>query len=279
LVAALCLGYQHLRKHSYIGWNDPRFPLITHGGVLCGAKEAFEAAFESGAHAIVCLCVSGEVSATYGAAVVAQDLFPDREIRVVDTQTLAMAQGFMVLAAAEAAQAGTSVEEIVAQAEGTAERLHLYAALSTLKYLAMSGRVGHLAAGMANLLNVKPILSVQEGKLDLLERVRTRGKAWARVIDLIQDAAAGKQIERLSILHVRAPSEAAQFRDLLCEKLACPEGVLEIITDDYDDEVAAVVAEHRKRIKYSCAPCKPDRDRPTLPCVGACTPNAITHSW
>jgi Fe-S-cluster-containing hydrogenase component 2 len=60
---------------------------------------------------------------------------------------------------------------------------------------------------------------------------------------------------------------------------ACPEGVLEIITDDYDDEVAAVVEEHRKKIKYSCAPCKPDRDRPPLPCVVACAPAAITHSW
>jgi NAD-dependent dihydropyrimidine dehydrogenase PreA subunit len=60
---------------------------------------------------------------------------------------------------------------------------------------------------------------------------------------------------------------------------ACPEGVLEIIVDDYDDEVAAVVMDHRKKIKYSCAPCKPDRDRPPLPCLTACTPGALTHSW
>lgn len=60
---------------------------------------------------------------------------------------------------------------------------------------------------------------------------------------------------------------------------ACPEGVLEIIEDDYDDMVAAVVEDHRKMIKYSCAPCKPDRDRPPLPCTTACNYNAITHSW
>jgi Fe-S-cluster-containing hydrogenase component 2 len=60
---------------------------------------------------------------------------------------------------------------------------------------------------------------------------------------------------------------------------ACPEGVLEIITDDYDDQVAAVVDDHRKKIKYSCAPCKPDRDRAPLPCVAACEPGALTHSW
>ena len=60
---------------------------------------------------------------------------------------------------------------------------------------------------------------------------------------------------------------------------ACPEGVLEIISDDYDDRVAAVVEEHRKKIKYSCAPCKPERGRRPLPCVTACTLGAITHSW
>ena len=60
---------------------------------------------------------------------------------------------------------------------------------------------------------------------------------------------------------------------------ACPANVLEIIVDDYDDEVAAVREEQRKKIKYSCAPCKPDTDRPALPCVSACEPGAITHSW
>ena len=60
---------------------------------------------------------------------------------------------------------------------------------------------------------------------------------------------------------------------------ACPGGVLEIIEDDYEDEVCAVAEEHRKKIKYSCAACKPDTNRPSLPCVIACTPEAITHSW
>ena len=59
----------------------------------------------------------------------------------------------------------------------------------------------------------------------------------------------------------------------------CPSGVLEVLADDYDEEVATVVEEHRKTLKYSCAPCKPDRDRPPLPCLTACKPGAITHTW
>ena len=60
---------------------------------------------------------------------------------------------------------------------------------------------------------------------------------------------------------------------------ACPVGLFEIIVDDYDDEVAAIKEEHRKKIKYDCAPCKPVTDRPTLPCIAGCTPGAVTHSW
>lgn len=60
---------------------------------------------------------------------------------------------------------------------------------------------------------------------------------------------------------------------------ACPAGVLEIIVDDYDDSVCAVKEEHRKQIKYSCAPCKPAGERPELPCVAACPAGALAHSW
>jgi ferredoxin len=59
----------------------------------------------------------------------------------------------------------------------------------------------------------------------------------------------------------------------------CPPKVLEIIIDDYDEEVAAVTEEHRKQLKYSCAPCKPVSGPRTLPCMEACEPGAITHSW
>jgi Fe-S-cluster-containing hydrogenase component 2 len=60
---------------------------------------------------------------------------------------------------------------------------------------------------------------------------------------------------------------------------ACPAGMFEIIVDDYDEEVAAIKEEHRKKIKYDCGPCKPVTDRPPLPCVEACTPGAVSHSW
>jgi fatty acid-binding protein DegV len=79
---------------------------------------------------------------------------------------------------------------------------------------------------MATLLNVKPILTVRNGKLDLLERVRTRSKAWSRVIELTAQALAGRPIERWAVLHVNVPTEACLFEEQLRARLACPESVI-----------------------------------------------------
>lgn len=188
-------------------------------------EEAYREALDRGADAVLCFCVSSEVSAVYNTAVMAREMLPEENITVIDSRALSMAQGFMALEAARAAEEGASVEEAVSRALDLQDRTYIFGALSTLRYLAMSGRVGHIAAGMANLLDVKPILTLQNGKLDLLEKVRTRKKAWSRTIQLIEDACQDKPIERLSILHVNVPDDAREFHSLLCDRLDCPEEV------------------------------------------------------
>jgi DegV family protein with EDD domain len=184
--------------------------------------EAFKSAFEAGAKSVLCFNVSSEVSATYASARNAVDMFPGKDIRVVDTRSLCLGQGLMVLAAAEAAASGASEEEVLAVAESVGQRVHLFAALSTLKYLAMSGRVGHLAAGFAGLLDVKPILTILDGKLQLLERVRTQSKSWARAVEVATEAGAGHKIERMVIIHVKALEAARQFEKLVQAAMPCP---------------------------------------------------------
>ena len=147
-------------------------------------SEAYQQAFDSGADEIICLTVSSGMSATFQAAMSAKDLHPNKKITVFDTESISMGQGFMVLEAARLAKEGRSTEEILKAVVDVRERTHLYAALDTLKFMALSGRVGHLTAEMANVLSIKPILTILDGKLDLLEKVRTKKKAWTRVLDL-----------------------------------------------------------------------------------------------
>jgi DegV family protein with EDD domain len=187
---------------------------------------AFQAAFDDGADQVICFTVSSAISATHAAAINARELLPERDITVIDTQSLSLGQGFMAIAAAEAAQAGASKEDCIARARDVGQRAHVFAALATLKYLAMSGRVGSIAAGMAGLLNIKPILTVRDGKLELLERVRTQKKAWARVLELADHIINGQAVEQLAIVHVAAPQAAREFEAMLRVTLNCPPDIM-----------------------------------------------------
>lgn len=185
--------------------------------------DAYQTAFELGAEEVVCFTVSGAVSATYEAALTGVEIVEGGPITVVDSRSLSMGQGYMVMKAAELAEAGATRQEIIAAAADIRERSNLFAALSTLKYMAMSGRVGHLTAGMANVFNIKPILTIQDGKLELLEKVRTKSKSWQRLIELTQEALSGQEFDELSILHVAAAADAQKFESLLRENLDCPD--------------------------------------------------------
>ena len=189
--------------------------------------EAFQAAFAAGADAVICICVSSQISATYAAALAAKEMLPEHTIEVVDSRVVSMAQGFMVLAAAEAVRAGADVAGAVAAALALGDRTYLHGAFSTLKYLAMSGRVGHVAAGFGNLLSVKPIVTMRDGKLDLLEKVRTRSKSLARVVELTGEAMAGRPIQQMAVLHVAARDEALAFEAQLRAALPCPETIIQ----------------------------------------------------
>jgi len=188
--------------------------------------EAFKAAFAAGADSILCLSISSEMSATYASARQAADMLPGKCIEVLDTRSLAMGQGYMVLAAAEAVANGATIAQAITMAEDVRNRTFLFGSLATLKYIAMSGRVSALASGMAGLLDIKPILSLQNGKLELLEKIRTQSKSWNRAIELVAEKAAGHKIENMCIMNVKCPDSSRQFERLLRAALACPDEIV-----------------------------------------------------
>jgi DegV family protein with EDD domain len=137
-----------------------------------------------------------------------------------------MGQGYMALAAAEAASQGATISEILSLINNIQAKTHLFAALSTLKYLVMGGRVSNIAGGVATVLSLKPILTIRDGKLDLLERVRTQKKAWERVIELSARTAGNHRIVKMCILHVNALQMARQFEEEIRVRMQCPDEIL-----------------------------------------------------
>ena len=187
---------------------------------------AFRTAFDGGAEAIICICVSSQVRSTYSAAVMAMQSFPNKIIYVIDSLNMSMAQGFMALTAAEAAQKGLSPQAINDLVTETGKRMHTYALLSTLKYLALSGRVGKFMAGMADTFNIKPILTVKDGKLILLEKIRTKKKATDRMFNLTTAVLNGKRIVKMAIIHVNDPEGAEDLERNIRMNYDCPEEIM-----------------------------------------------------
>ncbi|OJX39505.1 MAG: hypothetical protein BGO78_13420 [Chloroflexi bacterium 44-23] len=187
---------------------------------------AFQNALSEGAQTIICITVSSKISATFSAAETAREMLPDSDITVIDSENLCMGQGFIVLEAAKKAAAGANKDEVLRTISSLSKRIHVFAALPTLKYLAMSGRVGKIAAGMADVFNVKPILTAQNGKLDLLEKVRTQKKAEKRLVELIDERLLGKSIDKLAMIHVNNLQGAQKLLDLLQEKITCNEEII-----------------------------------------------------
>ncbi len=187
---------------------------------------AFAKAFAEGADSIICVTVGSKISRTYESAIAAVEDFPGRLITVVDSEHVSLGQGYMTIAAAEAIAAGASHEEAVAAARALLPRVHLYGSLTTLKYLAMGGRIGNVSAKMGNFLDIRPVMTMIDGKLGLLEKVRTHRLAMNRLVQLLEKSVAGKQIEKAGIVHVNNPEDAALLESRLRADLPMPADVL-----------------------------------------------------
>ena len=139
-------------------------------------KEAYEAAFEAGAEAIVSIHVAGALSGTIKSAQIARDMLPDREIHVVDSLGASMAEGILAGMAVELAAEGRPAAEIAEILEARAPDMRMYVAVETLEYLKKGGRISGAQAAIGTLLSVKPIIRVNAGVVDTVDRVRTRAQ-------------------------------------------------------------------------------------------------------
>jgi DegV family protein with EDD domain len=157
---------------------------------------AYQKAADEGAESILCLAISSKVSATYASAVTAADTFSAIPVRVVDTLSMTMGQGLMVIAAAEEAAAAATLDQLVAASEDRIGRLRVYGVVGGLEFLQRGGRIGGAQALLGSLLSIKPVIVVKNGEVAEESKQRTRARALSY---LTAKVAADAPLERLAV--------------------------------------------------------------------------------
>ena len=160
---------------------------------------------------ILAILVSSKLSGTISSAVQAKKLVPQAQIEIVDSLSIAMAMGFQVLAAARAAEAGGSFADVVAVARSAAPMTGIVFAVETLEFLHRGGRIGGAARLLGTALNLKPVLELVDGRIEPVEKIRTKAKARARLLDIVGERVKGKGNLRLATVHAATKEEATEL--------------------------------------------------------------------
>jgi DegV family protein with EDD domain len=183
------------------------------------------------ADAVLCITVSRQFSAMYDAALqgaaLALERQPGLDIRVLDSGSAAMGQGFVALEAARAAQEGLPITEVLRRAEALMPKGHLLVALDTLAYLARSGRVPRLIVWASSPLQVKPIVEFRRGSYRPIAIARTRPRAVERLVQALEQRA-GRGLH-LCIHHTNAPDDA----QALAERLRAALNPVELFVSEF----------------------------------------------
>jgi len=190
-------------------------------------KAAFEKLLEGG-YDVLGVFISSNLSGTMQSALQAREMLPKAAERIafVDSRSTAMAMGFQVLAAARAAQGGASLADCQKLAEKSLEHTGVFFVVDTLEFLHRGGRIGGAQALLGSALNIKPVLTLSDGRIETADKVRTKSKAIDRMIALVVEAVAGRTPVRLATLHANAEADAKAALEVAAAKLNPVEQVL-----------------------------------------------------
>jgi len=172
---------------------------------------------------VVVVAPSGKLSGTVRSAETAAQDFPDLEVRVIDTQTVSCNLGSLVLVAHAMAQAGKGADEIVRRIEDMIPRGRLYFVVDTLEYLAKGGRIGGAKALLGQLIQIKPVLAIQDGQAAPYEQQRTRRRSVARLEEIVESQCPKSVEAHLAVIQVAAEAEARELAAHLQARMGLPE--------------------------------------------------------
>ena len=181
--------------------------------------------------------LSSKLSGTFQAALQARDMLTvgKEKVEVIDSETASMALGFLSLKAARIAADGASLLECKAFIENARSSTGIYFVVDTLDFLHRGGRIGGAQWLLGTGLNLKPILAVLDGRVESVERIRSKRKAMDRLVEIIVEKCAGKSNVQLSTLHANAKEDAQNVLDAASSQLP----VIEKIFTDVSPVVGA----------------------------------------
>lgn len=199
--------------------NDEFFTRLTQGPVLPRTTqpavgeflEVYQPLIDAG-HEIVSIHISAKLSGTMNSAQSAREQMPGARIELVDTQLASLGEALAVEAAAKAAKAGASVEEVASAAREAAEKTELYFVLDTLEYLQKGARIGRAQALIGGLLSIKPVLKVIDGEVAPFEKIRSKAKAHQRLREI---ASEGAPWEEIAFCHMTSDEEVQGLTEFL----------------------------------------------------------------
>jgi DegV family protein with EDD domain len=190
-------------------------------------KAAFEKLLEAG-YDVLGLFISSKLSGTVQSAIQAREMLPKaaERIAVVDSITTAMAMGFQALAVARAAQQGASLSDCLKLVEKVLKQTGVFFVVDTLEFLRRGGRIGGAQALLGSALNIKPVLTLVDGRIETADKVRTKSKAIDRMVGLVVESVSGRTPVRLATLHANAEADAMSALEAAAARLSPVEKVL-----------------------------------------------------
>ena len=176
--------------------------------------QAYKDLAESGVDEIVSIHMTSKASGAYQAACIAQSMLeeqmPDLHVEVIDTRNAALCQGWMAIEAARAALSGLRLDQISAKVRAMVPVTHMLQTADTLKYLYMGGRIGRAKHLVGSLLNIKPLIGVEDGEIVPLGVARSRAQAYQAMVDRVEEAV-GKSKVKIAYVHAGAKQEVEKI--------------------------------------------------------------------
>lgn len=183
--------------------------------------DVFEEILKDG-NDIVGVFISSDFSGTYSSAnLIKQDLlekYIDRKIELIDSRSNCMQMGLSVLEGAKLANENKTIEEVVKAINYSVNNSRFLFTPATLDYLKMGGRIGSASALFGKLLKIRPILTVNNGKTDVVEKVRTKNKAIEKILDIFWDEVNKKGLANVIVHHINCEEEGMKIAEIINEK-------------------------------------------------------------